>query len=166
MRFWILFLLAMTNATATRAIDADGVVGTWRLASATRKIVESGEVIDAYGGPNPTGWLTYGKDGRMMVICAFENRRRPEANDKMSDQDRIELHKTFFAYAGTYKIDSGKIVHNIDTSWNEVWSGTSQSRQIEQTDDGLVLTTPPFKFNVDGKLSIITLVWKKHSKVE
>ncbi|MFC6774064.1 lipocalin-like domain-containing protein [Methylobacterium gregans] len=98
----------------------------------------------------------------MMVICAFENRDRPEANDRMSDQDRIKLHKTFFAYAGTYEIEGGKVTHNIDTSWNEVWSGTSQVRQAEIKGNQLVLTTSPFRFNVDGKLSIITLSWNKY----
>ncbi len=162
MKSWALFFLLILSTKAARALDADDVVGTWRLASATRNIVETGEVVDAYGGPKPNGWITYGKDGRMMVICAFENRDRPEANDRMTDQDRIKLHKTFFAYAGTYKIEDGKITHNIDTSWNEVWSGTSQVRQADIKEDRLVLTTPPFKFNVDGKLSIITLSWKKY----
>lgn len=162
MKTWVLFFLLMLETTAAQAIDADDVVGTWRLASATRHIVESGEAIDAYGGPKPNGWLTYSKDGRMMVICAFENRDRPEANDKMSDQERVKLHKTFFAYAGTYKLEAGKITHNIDTSWNEVWSGTSQVRKLDLKDNELVLTTPPFKFNVDGKNSVITLTWKKY----
>ena len=162
MRSWVLFFLTVLNATAAQAIDADDVAGTWRLSSATRKIVETGEVIDAYGGPRPNGWLTYGKDGRMVVICAFENRERPEANDKMSDQDRVKLHKTFFAYAGTYKIESGKVTHNIDTSWNEVWSGTSQVRQVDLKNNELVLTTPAFKFNVDGKMSVITLTWRRY----
>lgn len=158
----IMFVLPLLTATAAHALDAEEVVGTWRLASATRKIVDSGEIIDAYGGPRPNGWLTYGEDGRMMVICAFEGRDRPEANDKMSDQDRIKLHKTFFAYAGTYNLKAGKISHAIDTSWNEVWSGTTQIRQVELKDKELILTTPPFKFNVDGRESIITLVWKKY----
>jgi hypothetical protein len=159
---WVLFVLPILTAKAVQALDAEAVVGTWRLASATRNIVESGEVIDAYGGPRPNGWLTYGTDGRMMVICAFENRDRPEANDKMSDEDRVKLHKTFFAYAGTYKVEGRTITHMIDTSWNEVWSGTSQVRKVELKDNVLILTTPPFKFNVDGRNSIITLVWKKY----
>lgn len=162
MRSWTLFFLPVLLATAAQALDEQALVGTWRLVGAKRYILQSGEIIDAYGGPKPNGWLTYGKDGRMMVICAFENRERPEANDKMSDQDRIKLHKTFFAYAGSYKVESGKITHFIDTSWNEVWSGTSQIRHVELNNNELVLTTPAFKFNVDGKDSVITLVWKKY----
>lgn len=143
-------------------MEVDEVVGTWRLATATRKIVDTDEIIDAYGGPNPTGWINYGRDGRMMVVCAFEGRERPVANDKMSDEDRVKLHKTFFAYAGTYRLESNRIVHDIDASWNEVWTGTSQAREIARKDDQLVLTTLPFKFNVDGRMSVITLTWKRY----
>jgi hypothetical protein len=124
--------------------------------------VDTNEVLDAYGGPKPNGWINYGKDGRMMVICAFEGREKPVANEKMTDEDRVRLHKTFFAYAGTYKFDGKKVTHAIDTSWNEVWSGTSQVRDVEYKDDKLTLTTPPFKFNVDGKTSVITLVWERY----
>jgi hypothetical protein len=98
----------------------------------------------------------------MMVVCAFEGRDRPAANDKMSDEDRIKLHKTFFADAGTYKFEADTAVHAIDTSWNEAWTGTAQVRCVEQKGRQLIYTTTPFKFNVDGKMSIITLVWEKH----
>ncbi|MEE7451479.1 hypothetical protein MRF4_28970 [Methylobacterium radiotolerans] len=148
--------------SAGRALEADAVVGTWRLVTATRKIVDTGETVDAYGGPNPTGWINYGRDGRMMVVCAYEGRDRPVANDKMSDADRIKLHKTFFAYAGTYRFEGDRIIHDIDTSWNEAWTGTSQVRHVAQENGRLILRTVPFKFNLDGRMSVITLTWEKY----
>lgn len=151
-------------ASSVFAADQKDVEGTWKLASATRKIVDTNEVIDAYGGPRPNGWINYGKDGRMMVICAYEGRQKPEANDKMTDEDRVRLHKSFFAYAGTYKLEGNKIIHSIDTSWNEVWSGTQQIREIDYKDNKVTLTTLPFKFNVDGKMSVITLVWERYAQ--
>lgn len=150
------------NVSTAFAAETQDISGTWRLANATRKIVDTNEVIDAYGGPRPNGWINYGKDGRMMVICAFEGREKPAANDKMTDEDRIRLHKTFFAYAGTYKFDGKKLTHAIDTSWNEAWTGTSQIRDVEYNNNKIILTTPPFKFNVDGKMSVITLVWERY----
>ena len=160
---WAIAVIAFGIALpSARALEVDDVVGTWRLVTATRKIVDTGEVVDAYGGPNTNGWITYGRAGRMMVVCAFQGRERPAANDTMSDADRIQLHKTFFAYAGTYRFEADRVTHAIDTSWNEAWTGTSQVRQVEQKGRQLVYTTTPFKFNVDGKLSIITLVWEKY----
>ena len=150
------------GASAGWALEMEEVVGTWRLAAATRKIVDTDETIDAYGGPRPTGWINYGRDGRMMVMCAYEGRDRPAANDKMSDADRVKLHKTFFAYAGTYRLEGDRIIHDIDTSWNEAWTGTSQVRQVARQNGRLVLTTVPFKFNLDGRMSIITLTWERY----
>jgi len=152
------------SATPAHAWDASDVVGTWRLVTATRKIVDTGETVDAYGGPKPNGWLNYDKDGRMMVICAYDGRNRPIANDKMTDEDRIKLHKSFFAYAGTYTIEGETITHTIDTSWNEAWTGTAQVRNIEYKNSVITLTMTPFKFNLDGKTSIITLIWEKYPK--
>ncbi|MGU3469425.1 lipocalin-like domain-containing protein, partial [Methylobacterium sp. C33D] len=111
---------------------------------ATRRIVDTGETVGAYGGPEPTGWIHYGRDGRMMVVCAHQGRERPIANDKMSDADRTRLHKTFFAYAGTYRFEGDQVVHDIDTSWNEAWIGTSQVRHVARENGRLVLTTVPF----------------------
>mgnify|MGYP002343964687 CR=1 FL=1 len=150
------------GVSAGRALDGDAVVGTWRLVTATRRIVDTDETIDAYGGPKPTGWIHYGRDGRMMVVCAYEGRERPIANDKMSDADRVKLHKTFFAYAGTYRFEGDRIIHDIDTSWNEAWTGTSQVRHVAQENGRLILRTVPFKFNLDGRMSIITLTWEKY----
>ncbi|WP_082501406.1 lipocalin-like domain-containing protein [Methylobacterium sp. Leaf88] len=162
MRIVATAVACFVSASGAFALDTQDIHGTWRLSSATRKIVDTNEVIDAYGGPRPTGWINYGKDGRMMVICAFEGREKPAANDKMTDEDRVRLHKTFFAYAGTFKFDGKKVTHAIDTSWNEVWTGTSQVREVEYSDNKLILVTPPFKFNVDGKMSVITLVWERY----
>ncbi len=162
MKLFLAVATGLAIATPAFSIDVQDIHGTWRLASATRKLVDTNEVIDAYGGPHPTGWINYGKDGRMMVVCAFEGRERPLANDKMTDADRIKLHKTFFAYAGEYEFDGKNVTHRIDTSWNEAWTGTSQVRELAFEDGRLILTTTPFKFNVDGRTSVITLVWEKH----
>ncbi|WP_082504680.1 lipocalin-like domain-containing protein [Methylobacterium sp. Leaf111] len=161
MRVLIALTVLCMGVSTARATDAQDLIGNWRLTTATRMLVDTNELIDAYGGLNPTGWLNYSPDGRMMVVVAYQGRKKPIANDKMSDEDRVGLHKSFFAYAGTYSFDGKNVNHNIDTSWNEVWTGTSQIRSVEYKDNNLIITTPPFKFNVDGKMSILTLTYKK-----
>nr|WP_277996087.1 lipocalin-like domain-containing protein [Methylobacterium sp. Leaf466] len=150
------------GVSSALAVDTQDLIGNWRLVTATRLLVDTNEVIDAYGGPRPTGWLNYSSDGRMMVVVAHEGRTKPVANDKMTDEDRVGLHKSFFAYAGTYTFDGKNVTHKIDTSWNEVWSGTSQVRSAEYKDNKLVIATPPFRFNVDGKMSVLTLTYEKY----
>jgi hypothetical protein len=45
-----------------------------------------------------------------------------------TDEERAKLEESMIAYAGTYTGDNGKLVHHIDISWNEAWTGTDQDR--------------------------------------
>ena len=138
----------------------DDVVGTYRLISSKRVILETGETEDAYG-KNPSGFITYGLDGRMMTILTFGNRPKPESLAKMDDQQRAELFRTMSAYGGTYTFHGDHIEHHIDISWNEVWTGTTVIRDIKKEGERLVYTTKAAPFGRDGKMSVNTLVWEK-----
>src|SRR5215472_13130203 len=138
----------------------DDIVGTYRLISANRVILATGEAEDSYG-KNPIGFMTYGRDGRMMGMIVFSNRPRAESLDKLTDQQRADLFRTMIAYGGTYIFRGNSIEHNIDISWNELWTGTTVIRDIKKEGDRLVLTTKPAPFPRDGKMSINTLVWEK-----
>ena len=71
-----------------------------------RTIVDTGEVIPV---KNPQGYITYGNDGRMMVIIVRHPRPKPERIETATDQERADLLRTMTAYAGTYKFDGAKI---------------------------------------------------------
>jgi len=79
----------------------------------------------------------------------------------MTDQQRAELHRTMTAYGGTYTFDGSKAVHHIDLSWNEVWAGTTNIRDVRRDGDRIIYTTRPAPFASDGKMSVVTLVWEK-----
>jgi Lipocalin-like domain len=136
----------------------DDISGTYKLIVEQRKIVETGETVPV---PNPLGYVTYGKDGRMLVLIVRHPRPKPEAIDKITDQQRADLLRTMTAYGGTYKFDGTTVEHSIDIAWNEVWAGTKQVRTVTRDGDRLTLTTPPFPFHTDGKVSVNMLVWEK-----
>src|ERR1700754_4013939 len=141
------------------AVAADvSISGTYRLVSEQRTIVETNEVIPGVGAQ---GYITYGDDGRMIVLIVRQPRPKPEAAEKITDQQRIDLFRTITAYAGTYKFDGATIEHNIEIAMNEVWSGTKQVRSVRREGEHLIYSTPPFPFHTDGKMSINTLVWEK-----
>ena len=50
--------------------------GTYRLVSSTRKLLESGQVVDTFG-KHPTGYINYGKDGRFLVLIVWDKNDRP-----------------------------------------------------------------------------------------
>lgn len=147
-------------ASPVNALDTKDIVGTWQLETAQRHIVDTNETIDAYGGPKPNGWINYDDAGRMMVLVAYQGRQKPTSATP-TDQERIQLQRTFFVYAGTYKFDGKKVVHNIDTSWNQSWTDTFQVRDVEYKEGKLIYTTTPYAFSGDGKMSVVTLIWKR-----
>src|SRR5713101_475355 len=119
-------LLTSINA---RAGD-DELYGTWRLMSFTRTVVATGETTDIFGKA-PRGFINYGRDGRMIVLIVKDERPKPADLSKITDQERADLFKTMAAYGGTYTFDGTTITHHVDISWNQIWTGTDQLRNIK-----------------------------------
>jgi hypothetical protein len=89
----------------------DDISGMYKLVVEQRKIVETGETVPV---PNPLGYITYEKNGRMLVLIVRHPRPKPEAIDKMTDQERADLLRTMTAYGETYKFDGKTIEHHGD----------------------------------------------------
>ncbi len=148
----------------TRPIDADDLLGTWELVSVRRTAAATGEAADQFG-PAPRGYLSYGRDGRMTLVYAASGRPRPAGGvAAMTDAERAELHRTMCAYAGTYALapNGRRVVHRIEVSWNEVWSGTEEVRNVGLDGAGrLVVWTDPKPSITDASLGVATLVWRR-----
>jgi hypothetical protein len=139
-------------------VDGNPLLGTWRLKSYV-VTTEAGERSTPPYGENPTGYLSYSADGRMQVIGAANHRIVP-AGPTPPDNERLALHDTMFAYAGTYSVEAGKVIHHVDISWNEVWTGTDQIRLFEVNGNILTLTTR-FTDPASGTEAHYAVVWEK-----
>jgi hypothetical protein len=148
---------AIVSPHAASAADEE-IYGTYRLISTSQKVVETGEVITL---AKEDGFITYGRDGRMMVVITRGNRPKPESFEKLTDQQRLTLYGSMTAYAGTFKFDGKTLEHHVDISWNEMWTGTTQIRHIKRDGDRVSLSTSPQPSPRDGRMSITTLVWEK-----
>jgi Lipocalin-like domain len=138
-------------------VDAIPLLGTWKLKSYV-VTTAAGAQPTPYG-ENPTGYLSYTADGRMQVIAAANGRIVP-AGSSPPDDERLALYDTMFAYAGTYSIDGDKVVHHVDISWNEVWTGTDQVRHFEVKGNTLTLTTR-ITDSDSGTETHYAVVWEK-----
>jgi hypothetical protein len=154
------FFLAILITTDALAFSEQDLWGTWKLVSAVRRDVDGNQATDAYGGPHPTGYITYGSDHRMMAMAEYDNRTRPARVDQTTPETRSELYSTFWAYAGTYELNGKTIQHHVDTSWSGAWTGTTVTRDIAYNGTHLVLTTRP-QLSQDGHMVILTLTWEK-----
>lgn len=77
-----------------------------------------------------------------------------------TESEKTALFDSMFAYAGTYVVKPDRVTHNLDVSWNELWTGTLQTRCISFENDHLIHTTPETVDPMDGKLCTykVTLV--------
>jgi hypothetical protein len=152
----LMLLLSPTIALA----GEKPILGTWKLKSMFREVVATGEKLTTILGERPNGYLSYSADGRMYAILTADNRIKPhEANP--TDEQRVKLHQSMFAYAGTYTVYADKIIHHVDISWNEAWTGTEQVRFFKLDGNILTITSAPIKSPQDGREGRPVLVWEK-----
>ena len=155
----IVFALSLIlPASAARCAD-NPLVGTWTLKSYVREVAATGERYNERG-EHPNGYLAYSADGRMYAIITWENRITPQDVVPTNDE-RIKLFSTMISYAGTYTFDAEKVVHHVDISWNQNWTGTEQVRFYKLDGDTLTITSAPAKNFTDGREGRSILVWER-----
>ena len=140
---------------ATRA----RLIGTWKLVSVVIEDVATGQKTDFFG-PNPAGYINYGPDGRMIVINARSDRRKP-AGSSPTPEEAAELFRGVLAYAGIYTVEGNEVTHHVDISWNEAWTGTHQTRIARFEGERVHLSTKPTLDPVNGRMSVRTMTWEK-----
>jgi hypothetical protein len=147
--------------TAAAASAEEQILGTWRLVSYVGEEIASGARTDVMG-VHPTGYVQYGRDGRMMVIIVGAGRRKP-AGPLATPAEAQALLTSLLAYAGTYTLDTGAhtVTHHIDVSWDETRTGESHLRTYRLEGDRLTLTTQPSRDPACGRSTVRTLVWER-----
>lgn len=166
-RILLLVALALLPFTQTaaqapaRASAAEEILGTWKLLSYVGEDVASGARTDVMGA-HPSGYIEYGRDGRMMVIIAGTGRRKP-AGSVATPAEAQALLTSLLAYAGTYTLDTQAhtVTHHIDVSWDETRTGESHLRTYRFEGDRLTLTTQASRDPATGKPSVRTVVWER-----
>jgi hypothetical protein len=160
---WIFVVVLIVMAFSSDAIaqSKDSIVGTWRLVSST-DTTDTGEVKDAYG-LNPTGFLMYTADGRMMGMITYGARKPISVPDPVSApaEERAEAFATLVAYGGRYTVAGDRVIHHVEISWMQNMVNTDRVRFIVKFDGNrLTLRTPPF---LKGGIQVSKeeLVWER-----
>ena len=143
-----------------RVVDIEKLYGTWKLVSFTQHFVATGETIDLFGR-NPSGFLSYSRDGRMNAILVKDKRPRPADMAQVTAEDMVQLFSSMYAYAGTFTIDGNTVTHHVDISWNENWTGTPQLRNVRLDGEKLYISTNPQSNGIDERIMVNELVWVK-----
>ncbi len=144
---------------ADQKSGAARIIGTWKLQSYVREVIATGHRFNQFGEA-PDGYLGYAPDGRMYAIFARGD-RLPPRDVVPTDEEGVQLLGSMVAYAGTYTLGENSVVHHIDISWNQGWTGTDQTRFFELNGDMLTITTAPYRSYYDGQEGRSILVWKR-----
>jgi hypothetical protein len=137
------------------------ILGTWKLISYVREEIPSGAKSDVMGA-HPSGYINYGRDGRMIVIIVGSDRKKP-VGPVATREEAEALIRSMLAYAGAYTVDSEAktVTHHIDVSWDQSRTGESLVRTYELDGDRLTLTTQPSNDPATGKKTVRTLIWER-----
>ena len=134
------------------------IAGVWKLMKYTRRYLDTGDVRSDM---LPQAYILYTPGGYMMSITVEEN-RRPPAGEVLTDDERVRLFKSIIsAYSGTYTIDGDTVIHDVELSWNEAWTGTKQVRRFAVNGDELTIETTPRTAGTDTRQFINTLTWER-----
>jgi hypothetical protein len=117
------------------------MLGTWKMLSWQREVVATGEKVDALG-PDPVGYVNYCADGRMYALVVKKD-RKPPSGPLPTDDEKLRLFDSMLAYAGTYTLHDDRVIHHLDASWNQAWTGTDQVRFYSLDGDTLTISGAP-----------------------
>jgi len=149
-----LFFLAIP----ANAVD-NSIVGTWKIQSFFREVIATGERQNEFG-EKPSGYISYQPDGRMFVVLVGDNRTKP-GSAVATDEEKAKLFGSLVAYSGTYVLDSDKVTHKIDVSWNQSWTGSDQIRFYKVEGNMLTITTAINTNPRDGREGRAVVVFTK-----
>ncbi|MGO9566602.1 MAG: lipocalin-like domain-containing protein [Desulfomonilaceae bacterium] len=128
---WFVFLVQPSFAE-----DPSKLVGIWKLLAYEVEVQATGQKGPVMG-QNPTGYIIFTPDGRVMSVLTGEGRKAAK-----TIEDRAELLNTLVSYTGMYRVEGDKWITKVDVAWNPEWVGTEQTRSFAVEGERLQVVTP------------------------
>ena len=136
-------LCSLAAAPGAAAQMAQQLVGTWSLVSAVAH--QDGAQTNPFG-PNPSGTLMFGSDGRYALIFLRTDLPKLASNNRMAgttDENRA-IAQGGIAHFGNYRVHEADrvLVLYIEKSTFPNWDGAEQRRSFSLSGDELTYTSP------------------------
>jgi hypothetical protein len=122
------------------------LVGTYKLTSIKAEI--DGKLRDDRTKP-PHGYLII--TPKYYAVFYTQQDRKFGT----SDADKATLWDSLTAFAGPYRIEGKKIVISPDVSYNEIFNGTQQTRDLEMNGGHITLSSGPRPYGRDPSKKIV-----------
>jgi hypothetical protein len=151
----VLVLLAFV-AQPCFADDRAKIVGTWKIVSQEWEIQATGERQPGMGN-NPTVYIIFTPEGRMMALITGEGRNPPK-----TDQDRANLLTSMAAYTGMYSLEGDKLIYKAEVAWHPARVGTEQVRFCKFDGARLHITSDWMpSTGVSGQMGRTIITWER-----
>lgn len=145
--------LILVLLIASPSFGQQSLVGTYKLVS--HDVQVDGTPIYPLGKA-PHGYMVL-TPTRVVSFYTADNRKFGT-----SLADKAALLDTLAGFAGTYRVDAGKIILAVDTSWTEAWNGKELGRNWALSGNRLTWTGDPEPFPRDpSKTAVVRQVWEK-----
>jgi hypothetical protein len=144
-----------------KPIERSHILGSWKMTSWVTRDVATGERQDALGR-DPLGSVVYTPE-RVTFLIVKNDRKRPERLPP-SDAEKAALFDTMFAYSGSYTVEADRVIHHVDISWNQAWSGTDQVRFCKVDEKTLTYTSAPAKNPFDGREVVHEVTYEREEQ--
>jgi hypothetical protein len=159
-RTLVILLAIVAAGIPAGAQTPSPIVGTWRVVSFDREIVETKAVSQGFGG-NAMGLMTLMPDGHASVIVV-DAKRKPPARPTATDAEAVHLYRTMNAYAGTYRVQGDEIIMHIEISSEQTITGTDFTRSFKLDGDRLTTTTRPIvSAFLNNQTTVTTVVYER-----
>jgi hypothetical protein len=145
------------------AIQKDKLVGTWKLVSASN-VTDKGIVKNEVYGRNPTGFLTYTADGRMMAIITDGGRKLLSKYWRAAPaEEKAQAFSTSLSYAGTFTVSGNTVTHHVEASSDQNRVHKDLVRVVVKLEDDRVTlrTTTPLVWDDGVQYAYQELVWSR-----
>jgi hypothetical protein len=145
-----LALLVVLAPTAS----AQEIVGSWKQTAFYQEVVSSGEKRFPFG-EKVMGRCVYTKEGSFCTMATGVDRK--QGAGAPSDEERVGLFKTMYAYCGTYRVEGSKLFGKSDVAWTPNWAKQEHNATWKVDGKTLVIETMPFKSQLDG-VDVVAIV--------
>lgn len=137
----------------------ENMVGVWRLVSFETE-TEDGDTDRPFGDA-PLGRLVYTAGGIMSAHLGRGD--RPAFADLGEDNGARALGamKTHFSYAGRWRLEGDRVVHEVDMSISPDWVGTEKTRRVAFDGPDLILTDEALEPRLGRKAGVGRLRWRR-----
>lgn len=141
-------------------LAVESIVGGWRLRR-WEVVYDAGARRTLPFGADATGLLTYTADGFMSACIMAAGRprfARPNPRDA-SAGERAAAFDGYFSYAGRYRLDGQRVVHEVDVALNPGMVGAPQVRDARL--DGRTLELSASEPAPGGGTRLHRLLWER-----